>query len=124
MLSDRLRKKCWVNGGVGGRAGDSVGCSLEFSHKLAEQGSSLPQATGMGFPSSCDSDFCDQLAPEPPSLLGDQGTGLPSKDELTRDLVLGCPPPLHPGLALVSGTTAKFWYRPPTPAGSTGQPRL
>lgn len=75
----------------------------------------------MGF--SSDSDFYDQLAPEPPSLLGDQGTGLPSTDELTRDLVLGCPPPLHMGLALVSGTTAKFWYRPPTPAGSTGQPR-
>lgn len=77
----------------------------------------------MGFSSSCDSDFYDQLAQEPPSLLGDQGTGLPRKDELTSDLVLGCPPPLHLGLALVSGTTAKFWYRPPTPAGSTGQPR-
>lgn len=92
-----------------------------FPHKLALSGVFQRQQTG--FSSSCDSDFYDQRAPEPPSLLGDQGTGLPRKDELRKDLVLGSPPPLHLGLALVSGTTAKFWYRPPTPTGSTGQPR-
>lgn len=32
------------------------------------------------------------------------------------------PSPYIWGLALVSGTPAKFWYLPPTPTGCTGQP--